>query len=272
MTEAIAPDYNATAKMADPKSIYEQLTNKLPDEAIERAPKEKTRKGYDTTGFQYQYIVDRLNEVLGIDGWTFTYVIVKEDKGEWGNGKSYWDITVDCTITIETDGLKAVRQCPGGHKADSHSDALKGAVTNSFKKTAALFGVGAEAYRGSIDDDYLPPDANGSTTAQPGSAGKPVQPAQQGSNGSQSTNGKTKAAYTKCPDCGGQIWDNRAKKASGQFSPKSPNFSCKDKDGCGWGDWGRKKTDEPQPGEPGFDDLGDMPPFDDSFVMDDVPF
>jgi predicted nucleic acid-binding Zn-ribbon protein len=33
----------------------------------------------------------------------------------------------------------------------------------------------------------------------------------------------------QCPKCGGEMWDNRAKKASGQFSSKSPDFSCKDK-------------------------------------------
>lgn len=32
-----------------------------------------------------------------------------------------------------------------------------------------------------------------------------------------------------CPDCGGPMWDNRPKKAAGEFSPKAPDFKCKDK-------------------------------------------
>jgi hypothetical protein len=31
-----------------------------------------------------------------------------------------------------------------------------------------------------------------------------------------------------CPNCGGKVWNNREKKASGQFKPSSPNWSCAD--------------------------------------------
>lgn len=33
------------------------------------------------------------------------------------------------------------------------------------------------------------------------------------------------------------MWDNRAKKASGQYKANRADFSCKDKDGCGKGVW-----------------------------------
>ena len=33
-----------------------------------------------------------------------------------------------------------------------------------------------------------------------------------------------------CPTCEGAMWDNRDKKASGEYKPKSPDFTCKDKD------------------------------------------
>jgi hypothetical protein len=32
-----------------------------------------------------------------------------------------------------------------------------------------------------------------------------------------------------CPTCGGDMWDNRSKKASGAVNPKAPDFGCKDK-------------------------------------------
>lgn len=47
-----------------------------------------------------------------------------------------------------------------------------------------------------------------------------------------------------CPRCSGAVWDNRAKKASGQFSAKSPDYSCRDKDGCGWVLWLDSAKDE----------------------------
>lgn len=36
----------------------------------------------------------------------------------------------------------------------------------------------------------------------------------------------------RCPACGSEVWDNRQKIASGEFSEKSPKFSCRNKDGC----------------------------------------
>ena len=33
-----------------------------------------------------------------------------------------------------------------------------------------------------------------------------------------------------CPMCNGKTWDNREKKASGDFSEKSPDFTCRDKE------------------------------------------
>jgi len=45
------------------------------------------------------------------------------------------------------------------------------------------------------------------------------------------------AGAPACPKCGsGEMWDNRARKASGQGNPKAPDFSCKDKT-CGGAIW-----------------------------------
>ncbi len=41
----------------------------------------------------------------------------------------------------------------------------------------------------------------------------------------------------QCPDCGGPMWDNRAKKASGAYKASRSDFSCKNKEGCGKGVW-----------------------------------
>lgn len=38
----------------------------------------------------------------------------------------------------------------------------------------------------------------------------------------------------QCPKCNSDVWDNRQKKASGQFKANAPDFSCKNKSQCGW--------------------------------------
>lgn len=53
-----------------------------------------------------------------------------------------------------------------------------------------------------------------------------------------------------CPKCGGPMWDNRAKKASGEYSAQSPDFACKNKktgcDGKLWpGAWPPKEEKKP---------------------------
>ena len=44
-----------------------------------------------------------------------------------------------------------------------------------------------------------------------------------------------------CPKCAGSVWDNRAKKASGEISAKSPDFKCKDRENCDGAIWPPKQ-------------------------------
>lgn len=45
-----------------------------------------------------------------------------------------------------------------------------------------------------------------------------------------------------CPDCSGEMWDNRADKASGNVPKNRPDFKCKNPD-CGKAIWPKKKND-----------------------------
>lgn len=143
-----------------------EAVDKLPKEAVESAPKEKTRKGYDTTGYQYQYLVNVMNEVFGLEGWGFDYKVLKEIEGTYArSGGNYWEITVDISLWTLADGKTAKRTCVGGHRSEMHPDALKGAITNGLKKTLALLGVGKKAYEGTLDEDYRPiPGGNADRT------------------------------------------------------------------------------------------------------------
>lgn len=141
------------------KEIYEKLSAPMPEEAVERSKGAETGKGYNTTGYGYQYCVNRFNDVLGLLGWSFTYEEVDRLDGTDKSGRPRISVTIDCTIEI-AEGIK--KTCSGGHISNNYADARKGAITNAFKKTAALFGVGKAAYEGTIDDDNQPIKDGGS--------------------------------------------------------------------------------------------------------------
>ena len=142
------------------RKIYLQLAAPFPEHCIQLTEGRVTGRGYDTTGIGYQHIANRLNEVLGVGGWrAHRTVVVKEIVR--ANGRPAFEAI--CDITLEPgewiDGqfiVIAESLADGGHLASSEADARKGACTNSFKKAAAFFGVGRQAYEGSLDDDNLP--------------------------------------------------------------------------------------------------------------------
>ncbi|NNG66434.1 hypothetical protein HKI81_04165 [Caldanaerobacter subterraneus] len=145
--------------MEELTKLYPKLSAKLPEEAIQVATKEQTKKGYDTTGYGYQYIVNRMNEVLGPSHWRQIVEIIKEVP----KGDKLVEVTMRVTVQIGnwisgTFVPIAEQVAFGGHASMTLSDAYKGAHTNTLKKALAMFGVGKEAYEGSLDDDNRAPD------------------------------------------------------------------------------------------------------------------
>ena len=162
------------------QEIYRKLSAAFPEEAIERTKGATTRKGYDTTGIKYQYIVNRLNEVLGVGGFKVTREFVVRDK-QTRNGFAMVEVTCDLTMQLGQwqNGefiCFAEATGTGGHIGATEADAKKGAFTNGFKKVAAFFGCGWQAYAGVLDDDNVPSDVNcapappANQTAQPSKA------------------------------------------------------------------------------------------------------
>ena len=130
-----------------------KLSEDITIAAIQRTKGTETKRGYDTTGYGYQYCVDRFTDVCG-DKWGFTWDVIDRADGQYKSGQPYIDITVRVGIWV-TERTN-IRECVGGHRSSTFADALKGAITNGFKKTAAFWGVGAAAYRGTLDDDNKP--------------------------------------------------------------------------------------------------------------------
>ena len=103
------------------------------------------------------------------------------------NGRPAFEAICDITLELGewVDGnfiVFAESLADGGHLASTEADARKGSYTNAFKKAAAFFGVGRQAYEGSLDDDNLPGEHVVEVVQQPvqrmPAAQAPVQPVQ----------------------------------------------------------------------------------------------
>jgi hypothetical protein len=144
------------------KKLFKVLSAPFTDDAIERTDGRQTGRGYSTTGIKYQYVVARLNEVLGVGGYrTQQQTTVREFTR--GSGRTAFDATCELDLQLGewSDGKFipfAEAHATGGHTAMLEADARKGAYTNAFKKAAAMFGCGQQAYMGTLDDDNVPAD------------------------------------------------------------------------------------------------------------------
>ena len=138
----------------DTKKLYAELSKPLDKKAIQRSKGVETKKGYDTTGYGYQFVVNRFNEVLGIGGWNWSFEEIERAEGTYKTGTKFISITGKATIVLNLPNGQVVSHSEyGGHQSSNLTDALKGASTIALKKTAAFFGVGKDAFEGSIDED-----------------------------------------------------------------------------------------------------------------------
>ncbi len=171
--------------------VYGLLSAPMPEEAIQRASTKQV-KGYDTTGYGYQFIVNRLNEVLTPGHWRITESVDAEQ-----SGKS-WEAHAHLMLQLGNwkDGqFVAVAEMPayGSSKNALQGDALKGGLTNALKKAAGMFGVGRAAFEGVIDEDLESPDTGGAGKGKgAGKSNKQGETAKAGGNG----NGKNAEDYT----------------------------------------------------------------------------
>lgn len=149
------------------KEIYAQLSADLPTESIQSVKKEVSKKGYDATGHGYQYIINRLNEVV-FGHWRMFHEVVSKNVRE-KNTIDWYDVTIKVIIQIgnrhfingqSVFEVLAEGEGYGGHSARNEYDAYKGAHTNAIKKAAAMLGIGKRAYEGTLDEDYFDVEAH----------------------------------------------------------------------------------------------------------------
>lgn len=142
--------------------ILQGLCQPLPEEAIQRTKGRETGKGYNTDGYGYQWLVDKLNTVAGLGHWQTATREVYTERGTTSKGRAQFEVGFDVQVSLgnwEAGAFEPLAQTPwtpGNHVSLSLGDARKGAMTNGFKKAVAFFGLGAGAFRGDLDPDNQP--------------------------------------------------------------------------------------------------------------------
>jgi len=156
-------------------SLYARLSEPLPSDALTPIP------GTEFTAIKDAYVKERLNTVLGPDGWDVSAPKIisleplKDIEGHISTGAkglSIWSATVSLAVTIKA--FKKKYHGFGGNQNEDKGDALKGAATDAFGKAISDL-IGIEVYKGLVDPQNLPqtaqysaPDAVGISTARNG--------------------------------------------------------------------------------------------------------
>ena len=118
--------------------LYKKLTAPFPKEAMSV----DSSRGFDLTSIKAQYIIERMNEVFGIDGWRFTGTYQSTEKGVIYLGRLIYKIENEDFIR-EGVGYSDNKKNMG--------DTYKGATTDFISKVCSHLGVGNEVFKGNID-------------------------------------------------------------------------------------------------------------------------
>lgn len=124
--------------MGEPeKTLRDRLREYLPQEAIKAHP----TKSY-LSSINPMYVIERLNDVFGENGWEATYRIVETGPM----------VVAECVLQCFVPDEKPItRQTFGGNDNKDLGDAFKGACTDALTKAASQIGIGAEVYKGIYD-------------------------------------------------------------------------------------------------------------------------
>jgi Rad52/22 family double-strand break repair protein len=110
--------------------VIEKLTHRIPDEAISFNPET------GLASINPAYVIERLNQVFGLNGWQATYEIVETKPM----------VVVKCRLSIAPYGI--VREQFGGNQMADRGDAYKSACSDAPGKCASQLGIGIDVYKG----------------------------------------------------------------------------------------------------------------------------
>jgi hypothetical protein len=144
---AIPAMENSNDPTALPPELITKLREPLPPEAVSPNPQ---KPGLSV--IKVIYVVERLNEVFGLNGWRVVNEVVE-------NGRM---VVVKGALKIPKYNIHIEQY--GGNDNPDRGDAYKGACTDALSKCASYLGIGMDVYKG-LHDDRL---KNGSNPAERG--------------------------------------------------------------------------------------------------------
>src|ERR1700746_1716349 len=118
-----------------PADLLEKLKAPLPAEAVSPNPEKP-----GLSAIKVIYVVERLNEVFGLNGWHIANEVVEKSAM----------VVVKGTLTIDDYGIR-IEQF-GGNANPDRGDAYKGACTDALSKCASYIGIGMDVYKGLHDE------------------------------------------------------------------------------------------------------------------------
>lgn len=129
-----------------------KLRAPLPEGAIKQHP----TKSY-MSSVNSMYVIERLNDVFGENGWEARYKVVENTAG---NAM----VVVECILHCfcpELEGRGIERQTFGGNDNKDRGDAYKGACTDALTKAASQIGIAQDVYKGMYDKELVGDEKEG---------------------------------------------------------------------------------------------------------------
>lgn len=129
-----------------------------------------TRGGVELTYITGEQCISRLNDVLGVAGWSFRVI----EHGHHAQADEMWALG---EMTANFGGTIVVRQQFGSQKVKNSRQSgnpldigfdLKGASTDALKKCASLLGVGLYLSKKDAPEERHAQSSNGSSAGAPG--------------------------------------------------------------------------------------------------------
>ncbi|MFZ0591581.1 MAG: Rad52/Rad22 family DNA repair protein [Bryobacteraceae bacterium] len=115
-----------------PPDVVAALREPFPEEAI------SFHEHTALASIGTMYVVERLNEVFGLDGWTASYELVEAEEM----------VVVKCRLTVKAYAI--MREQFGGNSNYDRGDAYKSACSDALGKCASQLGIGGYVYKGLV--------------------------------------------------------------------------------------------------------------------------
>jgi hypothetical protein len=131
----------------DEENSFQELYKKLSVEVSKENYVKYKDNGREFIGYQAQYAIDLLNEVVGLGKWHTICEIRKEEFINKG-----WAVAGGLTILINWNGHDFAVNGFGGSFAKDIANAYKGFKTSAFKNACRYLGIGRELYAENEED------------------------------------------------------------------------------------------------------------------------